>query len=128
MLILMYSCGAKIKHAVFPPPRSTQFIRRLLNIKDRPILLPFDPIILQHPTINPRILALKLQHRFWSHGIDNEVVVAVRTVLVGFLELLGVFAEGFAALFAGECHVCLLQERVVFRFLVAFCAVEPFPA
>jgi hypothetical protein len=31
------------------------------------------------------------------------MVVAVWAVLIGFFEGFGVFAEGFAALFAGEC-------------------------
>lgn len=56
------------------------------------------------------------------------MVVAVRAVLVGVLELLGVFAEALAALLAGEDQLQGLLERVRLLLVVAVGAVEPFPA
>jgi len=56
------------------------------------------------------------------------MVVTVRAELVRFFEGLRVFAEGFAALLAGECHIKALKEGVFLLFSVAFCTVEPFSA
>jgi hypothetical protein len=45
---------------------------------------------------------------------------------VPIFELAGILAEGLLALFADEDHFEALEERVIGRLLVAFCAVEPF--
>ncbi len=86
---------------------STQLIRRLLDIKDRPLLLPSNPIILQHPAIDSRILSLNLQHRLWRNSFKDEVVIAMWAVLVTFLEFFGIFSEGFLALLAGKSLDCI---------------------
>jgi hypothetical protein len=52
----------------------------------------------------------------------------MRAVFVGVFKRLGVLAEDFATLLAGEDHFCALLEWVVFGFVVAVRAVEPFPA
>lgn len=83
--------------------RSTQLIRRLLNIKDRPRLLSSESIVLQHPTIHPRVLALELEHGLRGHGLEDEMVVAVGTVFIALFEFLGIFSEDLLAFFAGEC-------------------------
>lgn len=54
------------------------------------------------------------------------MVVAVRAVFVTVLKLSSVLAEAFLALLASKCHIKLLQKRVVFCFLMAFCTVKPF--
>lgn len=74
----------------------------ILNIKYRTRLLPFYPLIPQHPTINPRIFTLEPKLRLGRDGLKHEMIIAVWAVLVGFLEFLSVFAEGFFAFFAGE--------------------------
>lgn len=89
----------------------TQLIRRLLNIKNRPQLLPPNPLILQHPIINPRILAFNFQHRLRRDGFQHEVVVAVRAVLVALFEFLGILAKGFFAFLAGECLLDIRREE-----------------
>ena len=109
--------------------RSTQFIWCLLDIKDCPLFLPFNPIILDHPTINSRVLALKLQHRFRRHSFEDEVVITVWTVLVAFFEFFGVFAESLFALLTGEGLVFLvgvarrgvliMEERGKIPFLIS---------
>jgi hypothetical protein len=49
-------------------------------------------------------------------------------VYVPVFELAGILAESLLALFADEDHFEGLEERVISRLLVAFCAVEPFLA
>lgn len=101
--------AAKPNHLRRSPPGTpaishlTQLIRCLLDVENRPLFLPPHPIILQHPTINARILALKLQHRLRCNSINHEVVVAVWAVLIALFEFSGVLAKRFFALFAGEC-------------------------
>jgi hypothetical protein len=56
------------------------------------------------------------------------MVIAVRTVFVTLLELLGVLPEALFALLAGKGHVEALLQRMVGRLAMAFCTVEPFPA
>jgi hypothetical protein len=56
------------------------------------------------------------------------VIVAVGTVLVALLKLLGVLAEGLLALLAGKGHLEALEERMVRDFFVALGAVEPLAA
>lgn len=84
---------------------STQLVRCFLHIEYRPLLLPSYPIIPQHPTILPSILALKVQHRLWRKCFQDIVIIAMWAVLVAFLELLGVFSEAFLTFLARECLV-----------------------
>jgi hypothetical protein len=81
---------------------STQLIRSLLHIKDRPLLLPSNTIVLQHPAIDSCVFSLDLQHWLWGDSFENKVIIAVWTVLVTFLELFCIFPEGFLTLFAGK--------------------------
>ena len=90
--------------------------------------MPPNPLILQHPTINPRILSLHLQRRLRLLRLNDKVVIAVRAVLVAILELLRVLAEALLALLAREGHVEFLEQGVRFAVGVALGAVEPFAA
>lgn len=56
------------------------------------------------------------------------MVIAVWAVFVALLKLSGVFAETLSAFFAGECHFGGFGQGMRFLFMVAFGAVEPFPA
>lgn len=125
-------CVYHTTHAcIFVPPHthgsfSTQPIGSILDIKDGPVLLPLDALVPQHARILPHVLALDLELGLGGHGIEHEVVVAVRAVLVGVLHLAGVLAEALFALFAGKRHLEGLQQLVVGLLLgVAFGAVEP---
>lgn len=53
------------------------------------------------------------------------MVVAMRTILIALFHFDGIFTESFLALFAGEHHLCMAEERMRFLLGVAFCAVEP---
>ena len=90
------------------------------------MLLHLDPVVPEHPVVNPRVLGLNPQRGLGLHGVDHEMVVAVRAVLVGVLELLRVLAEALLALLAGKGKVELLAERVRLGLGVALDAVEPF--
>ena len=120
-------------------------MRRILHIKNSPSLLSFYPIVPQHPTVDSRVLAFESQLSLRGNSFQDEVVVAVRAILVRLLKLLGVFPESLFALLAGEglqmlvpewqkerrgsmYHFSLLEERVVFCLGVAFCAVKPLAA
>ena len=118
------------KPTYFPPlvsHSSPQLIRIILQVEYRPLRIPLDPVVLDHPVVDPRVLALDRQSRLGHHGIEHKVVIAVRAVLVGLLELLSIFAEALLALLAGEGEVELLAERVRLALSVALGAVEPFP-
>lgn len=91
------------------PSPSTQFVRSLLDIKDRPCLLSFDSVVLNHPTILSNILALKLQDRFWCNSFQNEVVIAMWTVFITFFELFSIFPESFLAFLADECLCAVVR-------------------
>ena len=56
------------------------------------------------------------------------MVVAVRAVLITFIELLHVLAKALLALLTRERHLHGLFELVCLRFGVALRAVEPLPA
>lgn len=99
-----------------------------LVVPDRKLLLPLDTIIPDHPRVLPDILALDLETSLRLLGLEQEVVVAVRAVLVALFKRLHVFAETLLALFAGEDHLRGAFELVVLLLGVAFCAVEPLPA
>ena len=122
---------------------SAQPIRRVLDIEYRSLRLGPHALILEHPRIHPGVLALDLQRRLGRHGVPDEVIVAMRAVLIAVLKLLGVFSEALLAFLArkdlripvrreGEgrwereaYELKGLLERVVFLFGVAFRAVEP---
>lgn len=95
------------------------------------------------PGVLSHVVALYLQRCLWCLRLQDEMVVAVRAVLVAaphqseryvrqsllysrVLELARIFPKGLFALFAYEDHVKGLHERMVALFLVTFCAVEPF--
>jgi len=105
---------------------SSQFVRRLLDIKYRPLLFPSYTIIPQHPTILPSILALKLQHRLRCTRVQNEVVVTMWAVFIAILEFLRVFSEAFFTFLACERHIEFLEEGMGFVFGMTFWAVIPF--
>jgi hypothetical protein len=63
-------------------PTSAQLIRCLFHVEYTSLLLPPNAIILQHPAIDPCVFAFKFQHWFRCHGFENEMIVAVRAVLV----------------------------------------------
>ncbi len=108
--------------------RSTQPRRLPLIIPYLDLLPLLCALIPQHPTINPHIIALHLQPRLRFLGLDHEMVVAVRAVLVAILKLLHVLPEALLALFAREGHVHGLFELVRLRVGVALRAIEPLPA
>ena len=81
---------------------STQLIWRLLDIKNCPLFLAPNSVILNHPAINSCIFTLKFQHWLWCNSFENEVIVAMWAILVGFFEFCSILSEGFFALFAGE--------------------------
>ena len=125
---------------------SSEPVGCILDVEDGAhVLLPLA-LVLDHPVVDSGILALDVQRGLWRQGVEDEVVVAVRAVLVAaprsanvgpgmwlwdaerhvpVLELAGVLAEGLFALFADKDHLEALQQRVVSRLLVALCAVEP---
>ena len=88
----------------------TQLIRISLYIEYRPLPSILDAVILQHAVVDPRVLAFDTQRGLGDDGLDDEVVVAVRAVLVGLLELLRVLAEALLALLARERHLEGLLE------------------
>lgn len=84
---------------------STQFISIVLYIKYGPPMVVLDAVILEHAIVHAGVLALDTEGGFGGEGLENEVVIAVGAVLVGLLELLGVFPETLFTLLAGEGHV-----------------------
>jgi len=101
-----------------------------LSAKDfrNAFLILLDPIVLEHLVVHPHVLALDRKGGLGRLGLDDEVVIAVRAVLVAFLELLGIFAEALLALLAGEDHLEALEEGVLLLLLMALDAVEPLAA
>jgi len=88
----------------------------------------FHPLILEHSSIHPHIVALDLQRRFGRQGINDKVIVTVGTIFITVVPILGVFSKRLSAFLADERHVETLHERVVFCLGVALGTVEPFPA
>lgn len=87
---------------------SSKSIRGILNIENRSLLLALYPIILEHASVYARILTLKLEGWRWCFGIENEVVVTVRAILVTVFEFLGVFSKALLAFLTGKGHVKFL--------------------
>jgi hypothetical protein len=102
-----------------------QFISVVLYIKYGPPLVVLDAVIFEHAVIHACILALDAECRLGNDGFEDKVIIAVRAVLVGLLELLRVFPEALLALLAGEGHLEGLQELMRFLLVVALGAVEP---
>lgn len=117
---------------------------RDVDIPDVLRLYLFDTLILEHsvtglarvkllrlvreaivPCVNAHVFALNLKTCLGHLGFDDEVVVAVRAVLVALLKLLGVLAEALLALLARKRHFGGLGKRVVLGFGMAFGTVEP---
>ena len=88
-----------------PLPCSSQLIRFRRRIKNSPSLLILNALILNHTIINTNVIALDGKRGLGDRSLEDEVVVAVRAVLVGLLELLRVLAETLAALLARERHL-----------------------
>jgi hypothetical protein len=80
----------------------TQLIWCIPHVENRPVSLLSHSLVLEHSGVDARILAFNLQPRLRREGIEDEVVVAVRAVLITVLELTAVFAEALLALLAGE--------------------------
>lgn len=98
----------------------------MLDIENRSLLLASYSIVLKHSGVYPSILALKLEGWRWCFCIEDEVVVAVRAILVTVFEFLGVFSKALLAFFASKSQVKPLEQLMVFLFLMTFYAVEPF--
>jgi hypothetical protein len=109
-------------------PSLTKLIRILYWVKDGPLPGLLDALILEHLAVHAHIVALDGQSGFGGLSFDDEVVIAVRAVLVTLVHVLGVLAETFLAFLAGERHVKGLEEVVGFLLVVALCAVEPLAA
>ena len=106
------------------PGISTQPIRRILHIKDRPQFVLLYPIILQHPrsihqrppsqlpnptpslqkkkeerkdspSIHPRVITLHLQRGLRRHRVKHEMIIAVGAILVAFHPVCRRLAGGF---------------------------------
>ena len=60
--------------------------------------------------------------------VDDEVVIAVRAVLIAVLELRSILSEALLALFASEYHLESLKKVVGLLLVVALRAIEPFAA
>lgn len=84
-----------------------------------------DALVLEHAVVHAGVLTLDTERGLGDDGLEDEVVVAVRAVLVGLLELLRVLAEALLALLAREGHLEGLPELVRLLLVVAVGAVEP---
>lgn len=120
-------------HPVGPPPpkeqaSSAQLVGITLDIEYRPMLVVLDTVVLEHAVVHAGILALDAERRLGDDGLENEVVIAVRAVLVGLLKFLRILAEALLALLARERHLEGLLELVRLLLVVAVGAVEPFLA
>lgn len=122
------TCANAHKREPLPPPPLPKFVGISLGIKYCSTLLTLDTLIPKHPAVHPYIITLDRYGRLWCNGVQDEVVVAVGAVFVGFLEFSRIFPEALFALLAGKDHLEFLKQRVVFFLLMAFYAVEPFPA
>ena len=69
----------------------------------------------------------KFPGHFWSFRLDDEVVIAMRAIFIGFFEFSNIFAENFFTFFACEYKLHGLLQFVIISncFEVAFRAVEP---
>lgn len=94
---------------------SSKFLRGILDIENRSLLFALYPIVFEHASVDASILTLKLESWGWRFGIENEVVVAMRAILVTarnvqpvtkkgsrfhrppVFEFLGVFSKAFLA-------------------------------
>jgi hypothetical protein len=110
------------------PALSAQPCCLALVVPDSWCILALDTIIPDHPGVLSNILALNLESCLGLLGLQKEVVVAVRAVLVALVELFHIFAKDLSALFACENHLGRAFELMVLLLSVAFCAVEPLPA
>lgn len=108
--------------------RSAQLVGVVLHVEYGPPAGVLDAVVLEHAVVDAGVLALDAQGGLGDDGVDDEVVVAVRAVLVGLLEGLGVLAEALLALLAGKGHLERLQELVRLLLVVAVGAVKPFLA
>lgn len=88
--------------------------------------LVLHPLVPDHPVVDAHVLGLDRQRGLGRHGVEDKVVIAVRAVLVGLLELLRVLAETLLALLAGEGEVELLADGVRLVLGVALGAIVPF--
>lgn len=113
-----------------PLPPSAQLIRfgRGVEDGDAPGGGGLDAVVLEHLAVDAGVVALDGEGGLGDGGGEDEVVVAVRAVLVGLLELLRVLAEALAALLARERHLERPQQLVRLLLPVALGAVEPLPA
>ena len=66
-----------------PLYHSSQPINKKIFIRSQPLRIPLDPIILQHTRINTDIgRALSTRSCFRNFGFEQEVIVAMRAVLI----------------------------------------------
>jgi len=112
----------------WPSAKLPEPVGILLGIEYGTVGLLLDPVILYHPAVDADVGPLDGEGGLGREGVEDEVVVAVRAVLVGFLELARVLPEALLTLLARKDHLEALQEDMVLLFLVALDAVEPFPA
>jgi hypothetical protein len=80
------------------------------------------------PCVYSGILALDLDSWFRGQGINDEVIVAMRAVLIALVKLLGVLAKGLFAFLAGKGDLEAFEEGMAFRLFVAVGAIEPLAA
>ena len=89
--------------------RSSQSIRGIFDIENRSLLLVLHSIIFKHARVHTGILTLKLEGWRWCLGVENEVIVTVRAILVA--------APGFSWWEGQTCH---FRGPPVFEFLGVF--------
>ena len=89
--------------------RSSQFIRGIFDVENRSLLLALNSIIFEHARVHTSILTLKLEGWRWCLGVENEVIVTVRAILVT--------APGFSWWEGQTCH---FRGPPVFEFLGVF--------
>lgn len=127
---------AFIHPSIHPPIHSSIYshsaqlirIRRRIEDGDPPVAVLLDAVVLEHLVVDAGVVALDGEGGLRDGGVEHEVVVAVRAVLVGLLELLRVLAEALLALLARERHLEGPQQLVRLFLGVALGAVEPFLA
>jgi hypothetical protein len=109
----------------FPPFHQVDPIGLALYVEYGPPLVVLDALVLEHTIVHAGVLALDAERGLRDDGLEDEVVIAVRAVLVGLLELLRVLAEALLALLARERHLEGLPQLVRLLLVVAVGAVEP---
>lgn len=72
----------KAAQSCVPAKRSSKSIRGILNIENRSLVFALYSIVLDHASVYARILTLKFEGWGWCFGIENEVVVTMRAILV----------------------------------------------